>query len=124
MGAWRKTGLEDPEPKNDDGLAVPIARRGRTPPEEQRPPPGPPMERVPGQSGKDAASDVPSFARGQPRSIDETPEEYAGRLMDNEYGRGNWRNDKDREAEFRQIQKYGQRGFRVPRVPGGRGGRE
>ena len=74
---------------NSHALLTPVARRGRQPPDDQIPPPGPPMERVPGLSGKEAANDVPHWARGQPPSIGKSPTAYATRLMDNEYGHGN-----------------------------------
>jgi hypothetical protein len=48
------------------------------------------MERIPGQSGKEAASDIPSWARGIPRRIGETPQDCAKRLMDGKYGKSEW----------------------------------
>jgi hypothetical protein len=78
------------------------------------------MERIPGLSGKEADDDVPSFARGQPPSTGESRTAYAERLMNNEYGRGNWRNDVQREREYSQIFKS----YRAYRIPRGRGGRE
>ena len=59
-------------------------------PPEEVVPPRIPMERVPGQSGKEAASDIPSYARGTPRYVEETPEQYARRVMDDRWGKGNW----------------------------------
>lgn len=74
------------------------------------------MERIPGQSGKEAADDTPSFAKGKPRLVGETPEQYARRVMDDEWGPGQWKGLPERDKEFRQIKKYGSRGFRVPRI--------
>jgi hypothetical protein len=80
------------------------------------------MERIPRQSGKEAASDVPSWARGIPRRVGETPNDYAKRLMDDHHGPGNW---KPTNREFNQIKKNGERAFRDPRetVPGADGSR-
>lgn len=82
-------------------------------------PPATPMQRIPRQSGKEAASDVPSWARGYPRYVGESPNQYAHRLMDQQYGgRSGWsgRNmDPQRSTEFSQIMKYGGRAFRNPR---------
>ncbi len=69
------------------------------------------MERIPRQSGKDAASDTPSWARGIPRRVGETPNDYAQRLMDDKYGPGKWSKN---NPEFNKIKKFGQRGFRDP----------
>jgi hypothetical protein len=89
-------------------------------PPEEVVPPRIPMERVPGQSAKEAASDIPSFARGVPRYVGETPEQYARRVMDGRWGKGKWEGDPAREREFSQIKKYGSRAYRNPRttVPG------
>jgi hypothetical protein len=73
------------------------------------------MERIPNQSGKEAAKDTPSWARGERRIVDEAPEAFARRVMDGRYGRGNWVGTRGRDAEYRQIKKFGQRGFRDPR---------
>ena len=48
------------------------------------------MPRIPNQSGKEAAKDVPSWARGVARHVGETPNEYARRCMDEKYGPGKW----------------------------------
>jgi hypothetical protein len=72
------------------------------------------MERIPRQSGKEAASDVPSWARGIPRRVGETPNDYAERLMDQRYGPGNWKRTGS-NTEFNRIKKFGERAFRDPR---------
>lgn len=72
------------------------------------------MRRIPNQSGKEAASNIPDWARGYRRFVDETPSQFARRLMDQRFGAGRWRRDADREADFRKIQKFGQRGFEMP----------
>jgi hypothetical protein len=48
------------------------------------------MKRKPGLSGKEAATDIPSFARGKPPLVGETPTQYAERLLVERYGK-NWR---------------------------------
>ena len=72
------------------------------------------MERIPGQSGKEAASDIPSWARGIPRQVGETPRDYAKRLMDGRYGKGRW--EGDRSEEYNKIKKWGSRAWRNPRM--------
>lgn len=71
------------------------------------------MRRVPGQSGRESASDVPSFARGFRRYTDETPVQFARRVMDETYGVGRW-SGPERARELRQIQKHGSRAFEMP----------
>jgi hypothetical protein len=70
------------------------------------------MERIPRQSGKEAADNVPSWARGFRRIVGETLRQYAKRLMDEHYGPGKW---EDTEREYNQIKKFGQRAFRDPK---------
>jgi len=74
-----------------------------------------PMERVPGQSGKEAASDVPSYARGIPRYVGETPDQFARRVMDDRWGKGNWEGNKERQKDFRKIKKWGSRAYQNPK---------
>jgi hypothetical protein len=82
------------------------------------PRPGTPMERVPRQSGAEGAKDAPSWARGDPRRVGETPTQFAERLMDARYGgRNNWdfgKNSRGGRSEFSQIYKSA-RGWRDPR---------
>ena len=78
------------------------------------------MVRIPRQSGKESADDIPSWARGKPRRVGETPVQFAKRLMDEKYGRGGW---DDRIKEFNRLRKWGSRAFRDPRsiLPGADG---
>ena len=46
----------------------------------------------------------------------ETPEQYARRVTDNEWGEGKWEGIKRREKEFNQIKKHGSRAYRNPRT--------
>jgi hypothetical protein len=70
------------------------------------------MERIPRQSGKEAADDLPSWAKGFHRLVDETPSQFAKRLMDEKYGPGGW---KEPNREYNRIKKFGQRAFRKPK---------
>jgi hypothetical protein len=69
-------------------------------------------ETIPRLSGKEAAKDTPSWARGRRPYVGENGRDYAKRLMDERYGRGNWSLKSD---EYRWLQKYGDRAFRDPR---------
>jgi RHS repeat-associated protein len=72
-----------------------------------------PKETRPGQSGKDAASDVPSWARGERPTTQESGRDFAKRLLDRKYGPGNY--PKGPTSEFNKIQKWGDRGFINPK---------
>ncbi len=74
------------------------------------------MERIPRQSGKEAADNVPSWARGMSRRLGETPDRYARRIMDDQWGKGQWEGDPERMKDFRQIKKFGSRAFRDPKL--------
>jgi RHS repeat-associated protein len=65
-----------------------------------------------GVSGKEAARDVPSWARGQRPRVGEDGKSFARRLLDEKYGPGNWKRGPG--EEFNQIQKWGDRGFVEP----------
>jgi len=71
------------------------------------------MERISGQSGKEAASNVPSWAKGVPRRVGETPRDYAKRILDDKYGPGRWEGTGPK-SEYNIIKKFGQRAFRDP----------
>ena len=62
-----------------------------------------------GQSGADAATDVPSWARGERPFVGEDGKAFAKRLLDQKYGPGNY--DTGPSSEFSKIQKFGDRGF-------------
>jgi hypothetical protein len=71
------------------------------------------MERIPRLSGKDAAKYIPSWARGNPPRVGETPDQYARRLLDEHY-EGKWNGDRGANSEYSKIKK-GYRGYRNPR---------
>jgi hypothetical protein len=61
---------------------------------------------------QEASKDVPSWARGKYPYVGENGKGYAERLMDDQYGRGNWSRT---GKEYKRLQKYGDRNFRNPR---------
>jgi hypothetical protein len=63
----------------------------------------------PGLSDKDAAKDVPSWAKGQRPLTTENGREFAKRLLDEKYGKGNYPTGPG--SEFNKIQKWGDRAF-------------
>ena len=69
-------------------------------------------EPIPGQSGKEAASDHPGWADGERPMIRESGKDFA-KLMDEKYRPGKYKPGPD--SEFNQIQKWGDRHFRIPR---------
>ena len=74
------------------------------------------MERIPRLSEKEAARDLPSWARGARRMVGETTREFAKRVMDNQYGRGNWKeDDTGPTSDFSKLRKFGERAFRDPK---------
>ena len=68
--------------------------------------------RKPGQSGKEAATDVPSFARGEAPRVGESGNDFAKRLMDAREGPGNYPTGPG--SEFNKIKKFGDRAFEDP----------
>lgn len=68
--------------------------------------------RTAGQSGKEAANDVPSWAQGEVPFEGESGNEFAKRLLDDKYGGGNYR--KGPGTEFNRIRKWADRAFEDP----------
>ena len=68
--------------------------------------------RRPGLSGKEAATDAPSWAKGERPYVNENGKSFAKRLMDNKYGEGKW---KASNPEYSQIKKWGDRAFINPK---------
>lgn len=67
---------------------------------------------MPRQSGKEGAKDIPSWARakgGQPKP-EENGRAFAKRMMDDQYGPGNW---KDTGSEYQQLKKFGDRHWKI-----------
>lgn len=65
---------------------------------------------VSGKSGKEAANDVPSWARGERPHVDENGNGFAKRLMNNKYGKGNYKTGPG--TEYNSLRKWGDRGFK------------
>ncbi|MET7774043.1 hypothetical protein [Nocardia sp. NPDC005366] len=70
------------------------------------------LQKVSG-SGKDKASDAPSWAKGKAPYVGESGKAYARRLMDEHYGPGNWEGAGP-NSEFNKIKKYGDRSWKNP----------
>jgi uncharacterized protein YdaU (DUF1376 family) len=68
--------------------------------------------RKPGVSGKEAADDVPEFARSQAPRVGESGKDFAKRLMDAREGPGNYPTGPG--SEFNKIKKFGDRAFEDP----------
>jgi len=65
--------------------------------------------RIPGLTGKEAAKNVPSWARGQAPYIGESGNDFARRLLIDQYGPGNYPTGPG--SEFNQIRKFGTEDF-------------
>lgn len=59
-------------------------------------------------SGKNKATDIPSWANGKRPYTWENGKNYAQRLMDEKYGKGNW---KKSSQEYNKLKKHGDRGY-------------
>jgi hypothetical protein len=59
------------------------------------------------QTGKEAASDVPSWAKGQKPREGESAQDFAERLLNEKYGRGEWK--KGARSEYSEIVKNANR---------------
>jgi RHS repeat-associated protein len=64
---------------------------------------------ISGESAKQAAKDAPSWAKGKRPYKGESGKDFAKRLLDEKYGKGNW--DKGSNTEHNKIKKYGDRAF-------------
>ena len=71
-------------------------------------------EAIPRISGEEGAKDPPSWARGQRPFVGESGKDFAKRLLDEKYGKGNYKKGPD--TEFSKIQKWGDRAFRDPKA--------
>ena len=59
-------------------------------------------------SGKEKSSDVPSWAKGEKPKEGESGNDFAKRLMDKKYGKGNYKTGPG--SEYNKLRKYGDRG--------------
>lgn len=62
-----------------------------------------------GLSAKEAAKDVPSWAKGQRPLTTENGRQFAERLLDDKSGKGNYPTGPG--SEFNKIKKWGDRAF-------------
>ena len=58
---------------------------------------------------KTRATDKPSWAAGQEPEDEENGKQYAKRMMDEKYGKGNWTRKGKQGEEYSQLKKYGDR---------------
>lgn len=63
------------------------------------------------KSGKEKASDIPSWAKGatrkyKPSGKNESADEATRRIMDKKYGKGKWKRSGQRGREYSQIKKF------------------
>ncbi len=63
-------------------------------------------------SGKDKASDIPSWARGERPYVGESGKDFAKRVLDERYGDGEYPTGPG--SEYNKLKKWGDRGFRNP----------
>ena len=61
-------------------------------------------------SGKEKATDVPSWAKGNKPYVDESGKDFAKRLCDERYGPGNY--ETGPTSDFNKIKKWGDRAFK------------
>ena len=86
---------------------IPVAKKPTPVPPSL--PKGPFKTPKPGQSGKEGATDIPSWARGQRPLVGENGDAFAKRVLDAQYGAGQY--DKGPNSEFSKIKKFGERSF-------------
>jgi len=70
--------------------------------------------RAPGLSGKEAATDAPSWIRNWPDArpgVNESGTTFATRMMNKRYGVGRWTTSGDQYTEFNKLRKFGDRAF-------------
>ncbi|WP_426729825.1 hypothetical protein, partial [Pseudomonas aeruginosa] len=69
------------------------------------------LNRCPGSV--DHYKDVPSWAKGDRPYQGESGKDFAKRIMDQKYGKGNWKDGPG--SEYNQIKKWGDRSFIDPK---------
>ena len=68
--------------------------------------------RKPGMSGHDAATDIPSWARGEAPLLNENGRSFSKRMLDEKYGVGNYPTGPG--SEFSKLKKFADRAFENP----------
>jgi hypothetical protein len=66
---------------------------------------------ISGESAKKASKDAPSWAKGKKPFKNESGKDFAERLLNDHYGKGNW-SEKGPRSEHNKIKKYGDRAFK------------
>ena len=72
-------------------------------------------DRISGLSDKEAATDIPSWARNWPDArpgVQESGTTFATRLMNKEYGVGQWPKTVQQSKEFSRLKKFSDRAFK------------
>ena len=59
------------------------------------------------KSGKEKASDIPSWSKGETPQPGESGKDFADTLLENKYGKGNF--PKGPGSEYNKLKKYGDR---------------
>ena len=62
------------------------------------------------ESGKEKANDVPSWAKGERPKPGESGKDFAKRLCDKKFGKGNYK--KGPGSDYNKLKKWGDRGFK------------
>jgi len=72
-------------------------------------------DRISGLSDKEAATDIPSWARTWPDArpgVQESGTTFATRMMNKKYGVGEWEKTGQQASEFSELKKFGDRAFK------------
>jgi hypothetical protein len=83
-----------------------LNENGRPKAPEMLPNPDPSVEPLPPDYGPPSADDVPFWARGLRPYLEDTPEQFACRLMDDRYGRETWFDAAFAIGEVRNLKKW------------------
>lgn len=71
-------------------------------------------QRSAGLTGKEAATDIPGWAKNSPHArpyVEESGVDFATRMMNQRYGVGSWAREGKQATEFSQLKKFGDRAF-------------
>jgi len=66
-------------------------------------------------TGKEASTDIPSWARNWPDArpgVNESGTTFAARMMNKKYGVGGWKRTGQQGKEFSELHKFADRAFR------------
>lgn len=68
-----------------------------------------------GSEAEAGATDIPSWAEGEKPQVGESGKDFAKRVMDEKYGKGQYKTSPN--SEFNKLKKYGDRHFMDPPKP-------